>query len=247
MIAPVACLFAGTSMSVLHRAGYAYVAAVRWAKLGSALALVALLTVIALANYRIYFLKRPGSPEVWQDENMDWGIPRMVQYLRTETPAVFLDPLLLWDSVIVNSWYLHYRSGKLFEPAYLPSHIFRIPEKPIGDVKSASYLYYIVPPPVVPLVRKTFPEAQFAVMSTPFGKDLYVITRLRTDDWVRNLESANKREIAAFAYDMARLYQNRANSFLTSSPVRRFLQEQSAIELSYAKQLDPSLTDEKSP
>lgn len=247
MINPVACLFAGTSINYFLTAVYQRLQSFKFSKLVAALLAATLLAYAAVDNYRIHFIRRPGSPATWREENLDWGIPRIIKSLGHESATFFLDPLLIWDSVIVNSWFLNYQTGKLFVPAYIPSHIFRAPETPASEAKMDAYIIYLSPPPFLPLIQKVFPEAQTGIVSTPFGKDLYAVTKLKTSDWQTRLGSANNKELAVFAYEMAHLYKNRAAAFMGSGPVRNFLLEQSAKEFAYAKELDPSFSQESVP
>lgn len=186
------------------------------------------------------FYETSASPESWREDNLDWGIPRLIQNLHESAASslIYLDPLLLWDTVLVNSWYLSYQPGKLFQPAYVSTNIFH--RMPASSSNQNSEIFYIAPPFLLPAIQGLFPESKSTVVFTPFGKPLYVVAKLQSRDWQRHLESANNNDLADLAYRIGSLYKTRSESLLPFGPLKKLISERASEEFTYAKQLESS-------
>jgi hypothetical protein len=238
MINPVVCLFAASSICQSLIIFCQRLPSFRAKSLILFSSGIALAVYVTTDNYFTYFIRRPASPDSWREDNLDWGIPKVIRNLHNETSLIYLDPLLLWDTVLVNSWYLNYQPGKLFQPAYAMSNIFhRI--SVFSSIRDAE-IVYIAPPFLLPVIQRLFPESRPAVVFTPFGDPLYIIAKLQSRDWQNNLQAANNRYLADLAYRMGSLYRKRAESVLPFGPLRKLIFERASEEFEYAKELESS-------
>jgi hypothetical protein len=220
MVAPVACFFAATAIYVFTSELWRSMAKTRYRDLTALILSVALFGCIAGENFWIYFVKRPRSPEVWQEEARDGGLPEKIASLRKEPALVIVDPLLLWKIVVANSWYLTYRPGKLFESPFISGHLLW--SGPIHDDRPVTFIYS---PVFLTMVRSLFPETRIEVATSPFGDPLYGSITMSAAHLRTRLEATDKSRLASAISKVAEFYKQQAGSDAEVGPRRQWLRE----------------------
>lgn len=245
MIAPAAFFFAATSMhlcfSILRRS----LESSRFAVTPFVLAVTLIGYSIAI-NYWTYFVKRPKSREVWEEESRDGGLPAKLLSLRGDSRVVIVDPLLLWKVVVVNGWFLSYHPGKLFEPLFSGKNLFAA-EKDLDSLGGEQLLTYVFSPVFARMIQSLFPEAVSPVVQSPFGTPLYGVVTTTVADLRLRLASTDQRSLAAAVYKTAAFYEQQARTDGEAGPRRKLLVEESEAGIKLAKQLTSELSSEQKP
>ena len=243
-VSPVVFLFAGGSIYFFLRAVCAWTAHVKVKNAIFVLLGIALLFSLALVNYRIYFVSRPKSPEVWTEEGRDGGLPLALKSLQAGSSMVVVDPLLLWKVVVSNHWFLTYQPGKLFESAFLPANLLMaIPA--LAQSSNDQPLTHIYAPVFRPMMQSLFPDAKGELVRSRFGDSLYGVLHITVGDLRLRLASVEKSRLAAVLYKTARFYQQQANADGEQGPRRELLIMQFQTGIDIARQLDPALEQDR--
>lgn len=237
MIIPAACLFAGAAIYFFAAALARSLPALRLRRALPAGAAITVLVIIAATNYRTYFVSRPNSVKVWEDESADGGVPATIQAIKSESRTILLDPALVWRNIIAGSWILNYRPGKLFDSPYAIGNIFV--SDAIARGAQSSELFYLSPPEFVPMIREIFPEARGKMMMRPTGEPLYSIAGIKVADWRKRLETADRKRLTSIARQIAAYYKDQIPTAEPYGPRIEVLAEESRKMMERAKQVDP--------
>jgi 4-amino-4-deoxy-L-arabinose transferase-like glycosyltransferase len=240
MINPVACLFAASGIQIFFTAVVSSLMALRFRRIGSVIFYVTLLGSISSINYRTYFVARPQSREVWEEEGRDGGLPARIQGYRNESALVMIDPLLLWKIVVVNSWFLNYEPGRMLDASFLPANLL-MAETRLAQTDGERPLVFVFSPGFLTLIRTWLPDANSELMRSPFNEPLYGIVRVTTDQFRSRLASTDKTSLAAAVQKIALHYRREAAADAEIGPRRKFLLDESQIGMELARRLDPGL------
>jgi hypothetical protein len=206
MINPLTSLFAARSGILFFDCLWKTVAKFRARRLVAATIAIASSGYIAAANYWIYFVKRPISPEVWEEEGRDGGIPARIQTYQDGESLLLVDPIFVWKVVVVNSWFLTYQRGKLFEPVFVSGNLLLAPSR-LERYDGERTLIYFFPPVFSRMTGSLFPEAQTEVVSSPGGERLYGVAKIRLADLRERLRSVDPRRFADALMNTALFYE----------------------------------------
>jgi len=197
---------------------------------------LALISYALATNYRTYFIERPKSGDVWAEEGRDGGLPARLLTLRRDGREVIVDPLLLWKGVVVNSWFLSYHPGKLFEPPFLAKNLLTA-ESGLGKVSGERRLTYIFSPVFASMMQSLFPEAVKPVVRSPFGAPLYGVVTTTVADLRMRTSSTDPRSLTAAVTNIAAFYEQQALKDREMGPRRKILVEESEAGAKLAKEL----------
>lgn len=236
MINPLASLFAATSGTLFFDYLRKSMANFNARTLVPAAFAIALSGYVVVVNYWIYFVKRPTSPQVWEEEERDGGLPVRIQTYQKNGSLVLVDPVFIWKIVVVNSWFLTYRPGKLFEPVFVAGNFLLAPPKlePYGDERT---LVYFFPPVFTRMIRSLFPEAQSELVSSQGGEPLYGITKVRLADLRERLRSADRERLADALLKTDLFYQAQLPTDAEAGPRRALLVNESKAAREAARKL----------
>ena len=109
MISPALCLFSAAGMMGYFRVTSRMALHHRYGTLVRVAFPIILLEAITFANFWTYFVMRPQSLTVWEEESRDGGLAALLASFRGGSEVVLVDPSLLWKVVIANSLFLTYR------------------------------------------------------------------------------------------------------------------------------------------
>ena len=247
MVSPVACFVAGTATVLSLSALWKWLPNFRYKNMTPVIVGITLLGYIAINNYWTYFVRRPKSRDVWEEEGRDGRLPVKLKSLGNKSQTIIVDPLLLWKIVVSNSWFLSYQPGKLFESPYIPTNLL-IAESKLSQIRENSELTYICPPVFIPLMRVLFPDAEGELVVSPAGDPVYAVLRVTTAALRTNLKSVNSSWLASVVNKIAFLYENEAAAVSREiGPKERLLRDASQAGFNFAKRLDPEISRERTP
>ena len=206
MIIPVLCFFAATSFSLFFTIALQAPVKVQMRNIILMSLCIALSGYVFVANYRAYFVKRPASSQVWQEEGRDGGLPARISSYRKDSALLLVDPLFVWKIVVANTWFLTYRPGKLFEPVFVSGNFLLSGPKlaQYGDERALIYFY---PPEFARMIRSMFPEAPHEAVYSPSNEPLYGILKVSLADLRERLRSADKGKLADALANIALFYE----------------------------------------
>jgi len=242
LIIPPVCFFAAIGADRLWRLSLATAPSFPRKNRFDLVAALMLIAYIAFENYSTYFLRRPNSQAVWNEEGRDGRLPAALEALTKDSPTIVVDPLLLWKVVIVNSWFLTYRSGRLFEPLYIESNLLFAEAKfeRLGDNGEIAYVF---PPVFHNLLRSQFPKAKGQTIVTPAGEVLYEIIWLSIREYKLKMQSLDRRWLASVVAKTALLYENRAITAVPEmGPTEAILRDASRAGFALARRLDANFS-----
>jgi hypothetical protein len=206
MVIPTACFFAASSLSLFCAAIARALGKLQFGNSAQVIVCVVLSSYIVAANYRTYFVRRPKSAEVWEEEGRDGGLPARISAQRTSPALMLVDPLFVWKVVVANTWFLSYQPGKLFEPVFVSGNFLLAEPRFVqyGDEREVTYFY---PPVFTRMIRSLFPSAPNEVVRSPHGETLYGIVKLNLGDLRDRLRSADKQKLAGALANTASFYE----------------------------------------
>ena len=236
MIIPVICFFAATSLSLFFTLARQALARLQSRNMILLPVCIALLGYVFVANYWTYFVKRPKSSQVWEEEGRDGGIPARISSYRKESALLLVDPLFLWKVVVVNTWILTYRPGKLFEPVLVSGNLL-LSEQKLAQYSDQRQLIYFYPPEFTRMIRSLFPEEPNEAAYSPSGEPLYGIVKVNLGALRERLRSADKRKLADALANIALFYGTQLRVDAEVGPRRQLLVDESNAALAAARQL----------
>jgi len=246
MVSPIAYFFAAAaihlSLEVLSRSLPQF----KFKDMVPVILGMALISYSVSINYWTYFVKRPKTREVWEEESRDGGLPAKLASLSGQSRLIIVDPLLLWKVVVVNSWFLNYRAGKLSESPFLAANLFTA-EAHLDQLSAEHQLVYVYSPVFARMMRSLFPDAKNEVVLSPFGDPLYGVVTFTVADLRLRLASSDKRSLAAAIQKTALFYEQQANADAEIGPRRKFLLEESQKGIDFAGRLDPAISGDRTP
>ncbi|HWP24322.1 MAG TPA: glycosyltransferase family 39 protein [Candidatus Binatia bacterium] len=189
-------------------------------------------------NYWTYFVKRPATREVWEEESRDGGLPGRLASLRHGDSVIVLDPLLLWKAAVANSWFLNYRPGEPFESAFIPANLL-IADSRLPSSNRDRELVYVYSPVFSRMMSALFSGAPNEMVRSPFGDPLYGVATIAVSELRSRLASAEPRGLAAAIQIVASFYRQQALKDGEIGPRRNFLLEESQRAIEVARRLDP--------
>jgi hypothetical protein len=202
-----------------------------------------LLGIIACANYWTYFISRPKSRDVWEEEVRDGRLPSRSHLRQRDSSIILVDPLLLWKIVVTNSWYLSYRPGKSFESSFLPANLL-IGGSKLDQISGEHQLIYFYSPVFGRMIRSLFPDAVNETVSSPAGEPIYGELRIAVSGLRSRLQSVEKNSLAMAIAKTAFFYKQQAEADTEGGPRRRYLLDESKIGFQLSRELDPRLQKE---
>jgi hypothetical protein len=236
MIIPVVCFFAATSFSLFFTIARKAPAKLYPRNIILIAVCIVLLGYILVDNYWTYFVKRPKSSQVWEEEGRDGGLPARINSYRNESALLLVDPLFVWKIIVVNTWFLTYRPGKLFEQVFVSGN-FLLFEPKLARYGDERKLIYFYPPELTRMVRSLFPEAPHEAAYAPSGEPLYGIMRVSVADLRKRLRSADKEKLAEALAKIAGFYEAQLRVDAEVGPRRQLLIDESKAALITARQL----------
>lgn len=240
MTSAVGCFFAATAFYLSLCASWKAFSNFRYKNVTATIFSIILLGYIASANYWSYFVSRPKSHEVWEEESRDGGLSVKFKALQKESQMIIVDPLLLWKIVVVNSWFLTYQPGKLFESPFLPANLLTAETK-LGQIGGERQLSYIYSPVFQSMLRSLFPDGKSEVVRSPFGDSLYGAVHVTAGDLRLRLASAEKSSLAAAIRTITLYYERQSAVDAEVGPRRKLLLDEFDIGIKLVKQLDPNI------
>jgi len=246
MISPVVYFFAATSIHLSLEVLSRSLPQFRRKEIVPIMLGMALIGYSVSINYWTYFVMRPKTREVWEEESRDGGLPAKLASLSRQSRLIIVDPLLLWKVVVVNSWFLNHRAGKLFESPFRAANLFTA-EAHLDQLSAEHQVVYVYSPVFARMMRSLFPDAKNEVVRSPFGDPLYGVVTITVADLRLRLASSDKRSLAAAIHKTAQFYEQQANADAEVGPRRKFLLEESQKGVDFAGRLDPAISGDQTP
>lgn len=240
MVSPVACFFAGISVHCFLGACWRSLPNLRYKEVTALILGITLLGTTAFINYRTYFVRRPKSRAVWEEESRDGRLPVKIQLLQKESSLILMDPILLWKIVVLNSWFLTYQPGKLFQHPYLPANVL-MAETKLSRVSDEDQVVYVFSPLLVRLMQTLFPDAQSELVFDPSGEPLYGLLKITVSNLRTRLQSVDGKRLASAIHGIALLYEKQLAGDAEIGPRRKFLLEESQTGLDLVRKFDPGV------
>ena len=197
---------------------------------------LALLGYIVAANSWTFFIKRPKSPQVWEEEGRDGGLPARINSYRNESALLLVDPLFVWKVVVVNTWFLTYRPGKLFQPVFVAGN-FLLSGPRLAQYADERELIYLYPPEFTRMIRSLFPQAPKETVYSPSNEPLYGVLKVSLADLRARLRSADKEKLADALANIALFYETQLRVDAEAGPRRQLLLDESKTAFSTAREL----------
>jgi Dolichyl-phosphate-mannose-protein mannosyltransferase len=243
MIIPAVCFFAATGAGQLWRVSLTLAPRLSKRLLLQLVLVASFLGYTTFENYSIYFVRRPTSPAVFDEEGRDRRLPARIAALRKESQIIIVDPLLLVKVVVLNTWFLTYRPGRLFEPSYVTANLL-VAEAEVANRRDYAEITYVFPPVFHNLLRSLFPSAAGQIVVTPAGDAVYGILRITTEEFTAKMRSLDKNWLASIVAKIALLYESRAQAAIPEmGPSEVILRDASRDGLNFAiRLLDPKIS-----
>jgi hypothetical protein len=241
MVSPVVYFIAGTAAVLSIGALRKGLRDLSYKETISVLAGVALLGYVALSNYSTYFVRRPKSREVWEEEGRDGRLPIKLKSLINGSQMILIDPLLLWKIVVSNSWFLSYQPGKLFESPYVATNLLIVAGS-FSQNEEDREITYICPPVFLPIMRVLFPRAEGELIVSPSGDPVYAVLKLTSSSLLTRLQAVDGKWLASVIAKIALLYESEAVAVAREmGPKEKLLRNAALQGFALAKRLDPGL------
>jgi hypothetical protein len=206
MVIPVVSFFAASALSLFCAAVPRALGKWQFGNRAQAIACVSLLSCIVAVNYWTYFVRRPKSVAVWEEEGREGGLPARISTERKGSALLLVDPLFGWKVVVANTSFLAYWPGKLFEPAFVSGN-FLLSEPKFAKYEDNRGVIYFYPPVFARMVRSLFPSAANEVVNSPHGEALYGVVQFDLGDLRERLRSADKERLADALANIASFYE----------------------------------------
>ena len=246
MVSPIVYFFAATSIHLSLKVLSGSLPQFRRKEIVPMMLGTALICYALSINYWTYFVKRPKTREVWEEESRDGELPAKLASLSGQSRPIIVDPLLLWKVVVVNSWFRNYRSGKLFESPFRAGNLLTA-EGYLAQLSAEHQLVYVYSPVFARMMRSLFPDAKNEAVLSPFGDPLYGVVTIAVADLRLRLASVDQRSLAAAIQNTAVFYQEQASADAEIGPRRKFLFEESKKGIDFAGRLKRATSGDRTP